>query len=96
MPRDLNAAIAPLHSSARRDSATHAFVSMPRPRSYPRREVGGAQRRSRAPTDANVSLRRVARGQLRRGRDSNPSGGVGDNLKRHATLHANALKFSSK
>ena len=25
-----------------------------------------------------------------------PSGGVGDNFKRHATLHANARKFSSK
>ena len=30
---------------------------------------------------------------LRGGRDSNPREGVGDNLRRHATLHANAWKF---
>jgi hypothetical protein len=51
------------------------------------------------------SLRKVRRGFervdsfsliLRRGRDSNPASGVGDNLKRHATLHTNALKFGSK
>jgi len=34
--------------------------------------------------------------QQRRGRDSNPSGRVGDNFKRHATLHANARKSGSK
>ncbi len=33
---------------------------------------------------------------LRRGRDSNPRGGVGDNFKRYATLHANARRFGSK
>jgi len=32
----------------------------------------------------------------RRGRDSNPSSGVGDNFKRHATLHANARKLGWK
>jgi hypothetical protein len=30
--------------------------------------------------------------QWRRGRDSNPAIGVGNNLKRHATLRANAVK----
>ena len=35
-------------------------------------------------------------GHQRRGRDSNPSSGVGNNLKRHATLHTNARKFGSK
>lgn len=51
------------------------------------------------------SLRAVRRGfgegferrfYLRRGRDSNPSGSVGNNLRRHATLHTNARKFGSK
>ena len=47
---------------------------------------------------ASASHRRVVRGhpKLRRGRDSNPASCVGDNFKRHATLHANARKFSSK
>jgi hypothetical protein len=33
---------------------------------------------------------------LRRGRDSNPSRSVGNNLRRHVNLHTNARKFSSK
>jgi hypothetical protein len=32
----------------------------------------------------------------RRGRDSNPSSSVGNNLERHATLHTNARKIGSK
>jgi hypothetical protein len=32
---------------------------------------------------------------LRRGRNSHPSSGVGNNLKRHVTLHTNVRKFSS-
>jgi hypothetical protein len=60
-------------------------------------EVGGAQHPKGASTDGCQRLtRRVTRGQLRRGRDSNPRYGVGDNLKRHATLHANAWKSCSK
>ena len=33
---------------------------------------------------------------LRRGRDSNPANGVGNNLKGHATLRANAVKRNAK
>ncbi len=60
-------------------------------------EVGGAQRAERASTDG--CQRRSAscsEGAAAEREGFEPSGGVGDDFKRHATLHANALKFCLK
>ena len=48
------------------------------------------------PRAQRFEVAKTNRKNQRRGRDSNPASGVGNNSKRHATLHANARKFSSK
>jgi hypothetical protein len=73
---------------AQRRSREHALTR-------PRGEVGGAQPAERASTDGCQRLASSVSEEATSGaeavRDSNPSSGVGNNLRRHATLHANEI-----